>query len=247
MSALSERERFPLAPEIVRLLEHISTATLCGQLFRRGLHSTFLVGVSPLTQRTRMVGEAVTLRYIPSREDLDHYDAFRDYDHPQRRAIETVGPLQVLVMDTRRDVSAASAGHILATRLQVRGAAGLVTDGALRDSPAIAEMDFPVYCAGRSAALNLARHHAVDINVPIGCAGVMVMPGDVVVGDAEGVVVIPRHLAAEIAKDADALEEREEFILERVRAGAPLRGTYPPDEGTLVEYARWRSHREKRD
>lgn len=232
----------PISADVVDLLRQASTATITTQLFQRGLRNMFLNGLTPLNSgNCRFVGEAVTLRSIPMREDLDRLEAFRDPMHPQRQAIESVGPGQVLVMDCRGDVRGASGGNILVTRLRVRGAAALVSDGAVRDSPEIAEQPFPVFVAGRSANLNLVVHHAVDINVPIGCAGVPVFPGDVLVGDEEGVVVIPRHMAAEVAGPAAAQEELERFILTKVAAGAPLRGTYPPNEQTLAEYEAWRS------
>ncbi len=125
----------------------------------------------------------------------------------------------------------------------VRGVAGLVSDGPVRDSGAIAAMDLPVYCAGGSAPLNLIHHHAIDLNVPIGCGGVAVYPGDVIVGDDEGVVVIPRHLADEVARDAAEQEIMEAFVLERIEAGAALPGTYPPDAETRAAYAEWRKKR----
>jgi regulator of RNase E activity RraA len=230
----------PFAPETLQMLAQASTATLTTQLFQRGLRNQFLNGVLPLNPaQARFVGEAVTLRSIPAREDLDQVEVFRDPDHPQRKAIEMVGPGQVLVLDCRGDLRAANGGAILVTRARVRGAAAIVSDGAFRDSPEIARMPFPVFAAGRSATLSLAVHHAVDINVPIGCAGVAVYPGDVLVGDEEGVVVIPRHLAAEIAEPAADQEDLERFIQERVAGGAPLRGTYPPNEQTLAEYRAW--------
>ena len=122
----------------------------------------------------------------------------------------------------------------------MRGAAGLVSDGPVRDSGEIAKMDFPVYCAGGSAPLNLLYHHATDLNVPIGCGGVPVYPGDIIVGDDEGVAVIPQHLADEVAADAAEQEKMEIFILERVRGGAALPGTYPPNAETKAKYAEWR-------
>jgi regulator of RNase E activity RraA len=122
----------------------------------------------------------------------------------------------------------------------MRGAAAIVSDGAIRDSPEIAQMPFPVFVAGRSATISLAVHHAVDINVPIGCAGVAVYPGDILVGDEEGVVVIPRYLAAEIAKPAADQEEMERFIMERVESGAALPGTYPPNDETRAAFEAWR-------
>jgi regulator of RNase E activity RraA len=215
----------------------VSTATITTQLLARGLRNTFLHGIRALNPaRTRMVGEAFTLRCIPAREDVDQLSVFQDYDHPQRRAIEAVPPGGVLVVDARGRTRAASLGHILATRLRARGVAGVVTDGAVRDSAGFAALDLPSFAAGASATTNLAQHHAVDLNVPIGCAEVAVYPGDVMVGDEDGVVCVPRHLAAEVAAAAVEQERLEDFVLERIEAGAPLRGTYPPDEATLGEY-----------
>jgi regulator of RNase E activity RraA len=182
------------------------------------------------------VGEAFTLRYIPAREDIDTIDIFADPLHPQRLAIESVKPGQVLIMDCRQDAHAASSGSILMTRLKMRGAVAMVTDASLRDTPALASLEFPMFSAGASATINLARHHAVDFQVPIACAGVAVYPGDILVGDAEGVVVIPRHLAVEVAAAAAEQEELERFLLKRVSEGAALVGTYPPNEQTLSDF-----------
>ena len=229
----------PLSRHLVELLGRASTATLTTQLFSRGLRNTYLAGLAPLDPaRSRMVGEAFTLRYIPAREDLDVLAAFRDPGHPQRVAIESVGPGQVLVMDCRGRGRAASAGGILATRLLRRGAAGIVTDGALRDTPEIGQLALPAFAASASAMTNLAQHHAVDLQVPIGCAEVAIYPGDVMVGDAEGVVCIPRALAAEVAEAAVEQERLERFILAEVDGGAALPGTYPPGEELLARYRR---------
>jgi regulator of RNase E activity RraA len=221
---------------MLELLRQASTATISTQLLARGLRNTYLHGLKPLNPRLRMAGEAFTLRYIPAREDIDTVDVYQDYDHPQRRAIESVGPGQVLVMDCRGQGRAASAGGILATRLQVRGAAGLVTDGTLRDTPDIARIAMPTYAQGPSPLTNLAQHHAVDLNVPIGCAEVAVYPGDVMVGDQEGVVCVPQHLAQEVAEAAVEQEQLEAFIQQEIAQGKPLKGTYPPDRTTLERY-----------
>ena len=213
-------------------LTRASTATITTQLFQRGLRNTFLNGLRPLNpQHARFVGEALTLRNIPAREDLDTVDVFKDPNHPQRLAIESVGPGQVLVFECRGELRAANAGGILVTRAIQRGAAALVSDGAIRDSPEIAEMPFPVFVAGRSATISLAVHHAVAINVPIGCAGVPVFPGDILVGDEEGVVVIPRYLAAEIAQPAADQEELERFIIERVQGWRCVAGYVSTERG----------------
>jgi regulator of RNase E activity RraA len=151
-----------LSSETTDRLRQVSTATLTTQLFKRGLRNVFIQGVRRMSAASgNLVGEAFTLRYIPAREDLDALSVFEDPEHPQRKAIETVPSGQVLVMDCRRDTRAASGGSILLMRLKVRGAAGIVTDGGLRDSEVIAKMDFSVYGAGGSAPLNLAIHHAV--------------------------------------------------------------------------------------
>jgi regulator of RNase E activity RraA len=222
-------------PRTRELLSQASTATITTQLLARGLRNTFLHGIKPLNNR-RLIGPAFTLRYIPAREDIDVLEVFKDYDHPQRKAIESVPEGHVLVMDCRNQGRAASAGNILATRLQVRGGAGLVTDGTLRDTPEMKELQLPVFAQGASPLTNLAQHHAVDMQIPIGCAEVAVYPGDIMVGDEEGVVCIPAHLADEIAEPAATQEALERKILQDIQDGRPLRGTYPPDEHTLARY-----------
>jgi regulator of RNase E activity RraA len=232
-------------PETIEKLRHVSTATLCTQLFKRGFRNVFLQGVARLTTPSggNLVGPAYTMRNIPAREDLDQVSAFDNPEHPQRKGIESVPPGHVLVIDCRGEKRVASGGQILTTRLKVRGAAGLVSDGPVRDSGEIARMDFPVFCAGGSAPLNLIHHHAIDLDVPIGCGGVAVYPGDIVVGDVEGVVVIPRHLADEVAADAIEQEMLEAFVLERIEGGAKLPGTYPPNAETRAAYEAWRKAR----
>lgn len=234
MNALTEQTR--------SLLEHVSTATLTTQLFRRGFRNVFMQGVTPLGKLNgcNMVGPAFTLRNIPAREDIDVLEIFLDPDNPQRKGIESVPPGHVLVQDCRGETSAASCGSILTTRLKVRGAAGMVSDGPVRDSGVIATSGLPVFCAGASAPTNLIKHHSVDMNLPIGCGGVAVFPEDIIVGDVDGVVVIPRHLADEVARDAAEQERMEEFIIQRVAEGAPLQGTYPPNDATREAYLAWK-------
>jgi len=235
-----------LKPATLELLRKVSCATLCTQLFKRGFRNVFLQGVMPLSRGDggNLVGPAYTMRNIPAREDLDQVSAFENPEHPQRKGVESVPPGHVLVVDCRGETRVASGGQILTTRLQVRGAAGLVSDGPVRDSGPISQMEFPVYCAGGSAPLNLIHHHAVDLNVPIGCGGVAVYPGDIVVGDDEGVVIIPKHLADEVANDAAEQELMEQFVLERIEGGAALPGTYPPNAATKEAYAAWRKNKE---
>ena len=222
-------------------LAEVGSATLTTQLFKRGLRNQFIQGVRPMNRCGRnLVGPATTLRYIPAREDLDVIEAFEDPDHPQRSAIETVPAGNVLVMDCRGDASAASAGGILLTRLMVRGVAGVVTDGGLRDVVDIEALAWPIYAKGPSAPANLAKHHAVDVDVPIGCGEVAVYPGDWLVGDLDGVVVIPSEIVAEVAADASAQHAFEEWVMAEVQAGVSIKGLYPPDDATRKRYEAWR-------
>ena len=231
-----------LKPATRDKLKTVSTATLCTALYKRGLRNQFIQDVRPLNTKTKtMVGEAYTLRYIPAREDLNPITVFQDPKHPQRVAVDQCPEGAVMMIDSRKDARAASAGSILITRLMVRGAAGVVTDGGFRDSPELAEMDFPVYHNRPSAPTNLTLHQALDINVPIGCGDVAVWPGDVVVGDAEGVVVIPAAIADEIATEAVEMTVFEDFVTEKVLEGRTILGLYPPtEEQSRSDFAAWR-------
>lgn len=235
-----------LSEQTRTLLKKVSTATLATSLFRRGFKHQFIQNVSPLGPLTQsMVGEAFTLRYIPAREDLDTLDAFRDRGHLQRQAIETCPPGAVLVIDSRKDARAASAGGILITRLMRRGAAGVVTDGGFRDSAEIAGLALPAFHSRPSAPTNLTLHHAIAINEPIGCGDAPVFPGDVVVGDADGVIVIPAHLADEVTEEAVNMTLFEDFVTHEVREGASILGLYPPtDPNSLSRFEAWKQKRQ---
>ncbi len=224
-------------------LRGVSTATLASALYKRGLRGQMIQDVRPLSlpRGGSMVGAAFTLRYIPAREDLNPMTVFRDHSHPQRRAVEECPGGAVLVMDSRKNPRAASAGGILATRLMVRGVAGMVTDGGFRDSAEIALLDMPSFHSRPSAPTNLTLHQAIDINVPIGCGDAPVFPGDVIVGDADGVIVIPAEIADEIAAEAVEMTVFEDFVIEQVRGGQKTFGLYPPtDEANLIAFADWR-------
>jgi regulator of RNase E activity RraA len=231
-----------LSPETRDKLKTVSTATLCTALYKRSLRSQFIQDVHPLNPSAGpMVGEAFTLRYIPAREDLNPLSVFQDRSHPQRKAVEECPPGAVFVIDSRKDPRAASAGSILVARLMRRGVAGVVTDGGFRDSPEIAELGIPAYHNRPSAPTNLTVHQALDINVPIGCGDAPVWPGDVVVGDGDGVVVIPAHLADEVAAEAVEMTAFEDFVTEEVLKGRSILGLYPAtDEQTVKDFAAWR-------
>jgi regulator of RNase E activity RraA len=229
-------------PDTRQKLMGVSTATLCTALFKRGLAHQFIQDVRPLNPSLpNMVGEAYTLRYMPAREDLNTIEVFKNREHPQRKAVEECPPGAVFVIDSRKDARAASAGGILVARLMKRGVAGIVSDGGFRDSPEIAKMPFPVYHQRPAAPTNLTVHQAIDINVPIGCGDAPVFPGDVVVGDGEGVVVIPAHLADEVAAEAVEMTAFEDFVQEKVMEGRSILGLYPPtDEQSRIDFAAWR-------
>jgi regulator of RNase E activity RraA len=241
----SLQDQIAISEATLAKLRETSVATLTTQLFRRGYRQQFLVGLTPLNREIkRFAGEAYTLRFIPSREDRD-WDLGdlrkRGADNLQWEAVESITAGQVLMIDSRGDTRAASAGNMLMTRLMRRGAAAAVTDGAFRDGTEISRMDFPAYSAGNTATTRPAYHRAIGIQEPIGCAGVAVYPGDIVVGDSDGVVVIPRAIAEEVAVAGAAQEALEGFLHTKVAAGSSLWGTYPPNDQTLQEYEAWRT------
>jgi regulator of RNase E activity RraA len=226
-------------------LKHVSTATLATALFKRGFRNQFIQNVHPLGFRgENMVGPAFTLRYMPAREDLNPITVFLDRAHPQRKAVEECPPGAVFVVDSRKDARAASAGSILVARLMKRGVAGIVTDGGFRDSPEIAALDIPSYHQRPAAPTNLTVHQAIDINVPIGCGDAPVFPGDIIVGDGEGVIVLPAHLADELADEATEMTAFEDFVTEKVLEGRTILGLYPAtEEQTKTDFAAWRKEK----
>ncbi len=234
MNTLSEETRSKLSG--------VSVATLCTALYKRGLRNQTLQNVHPLRNgRGNMVGPAYTLRYIPAREDLNQLEVFRNPEHPQRLGVESCPEGAVMIMDSRKDARAASAGAILVTRLMVRGVAGVVTDGGFRDSSEIAALDIPAYHQRPSSPTNLTLHQALDLNVPIACGDVGVWPGDIVVGDDEAVVILPAAIADELADEAVEMTCFEDFVTECVREGASIIGLYPATRPeTLEKFAAWR-------
>ncbi|WPO44003.1 ribonuclease activity regulator RraA [Tardiphaga sp. 42S5] len=223
-------------------LKTVSTATVATALYKRGFRIQMIQGVQPIgADQPTLVGEAFTLRYIPAREDLNKVEVFRDRAHPQRKAVEDCPPGAVLVMDSRKDARAASAGAILITRLMKRGVAGVITDGGFRDATEIAKLGFPAYHTRPSAPTNLTLHHAIEINGPIGCGDAPVFPGDVILGDSDGAIVIPAHIADEIADEAIEMTAFEDFVTEQVQNGKSILGLYPAtDEQTTIDFAAWR-------
>ncbi|MFC5830665.1 hypothetical protein [Nonomuraea insulae] len=234
-------QKVPLDPKVLDHLRQASTATLATQLYKRGLRQPFLVGLTALGAGPgSFAGEAFTMRFIPSREDIDPLDdPYRTGNRLQWEAVESLSPGQVLVVDSRDDTRAASAGDMLITRAMRRGAAAFVTDGAVRDGHLLASLPFPTYARSVTATTRPAFFHVADLQVPIGCAGVAVYPGDVIVGDPDGVVVVPRALAPVIAVPAAEQERLEQYLHTRIQRGEPLWEVYPPNEQTLDDYRTW--------
>ncbi len=230
---------------IIEQLKKVSTATVATCLFKKGLRNQFIRNVRPLKKMTTtLVGQAYTLRYIPAREDLNPIEVFRDPKHLQRVAVEECPKGHVLVIDSRKDSRAASAGSILVTRLMKRGASGIVTDGGFRDSAEIAELDFPSFHQSPSAPTNLTLHQAIAINEPIGCGDVAVFPGDYIIGDDDGIMVVPSHLAEEVAEECLQMTLYEEFVMEKVKGGTTIIGLYPlTNEHIKIEFEQWKRKR----
>ena len=231
----------PLTEATHDKLKKVSTASIATALYKRGLRNQFIQGVVPVSPKDEnMVGPAFTLRYIPAREDRNPISVFKNAEHPQRVAIETCPTGYVLVMDGRKDARAATAGSILITRLALRGAAGVVTDAGMRDAESIGKLDMPAFFAKPSAPTNLTLHEAMDLNVPISCGDAAVFPGDIIVGDKDGVMVIPAHLADEIAEECIGMENYEDFVLEQVKSGSGVIGLYPcTTEENAKNYESW--------
>ena len=230
-----------LTEKIKNIFLKSSVATISTALFKRGYRNQFIQGVSPLNPNLfNMVGYAFTVRYIPAREDLNTLDVFKNPEHPQRVAIEKCPKDHVLIFDSRKDARAASAGAILVTRLMVRGCAGVVTDGGFRDSSEIKNLEFPSYHTRPSSPTNLTLHQAIDINVPIGCGDVAVWPNDLVVGDQEGVIVIPNKIIEEVSEEVESMTLYEDYVMNKVKAGSTIKGLYPlTDEEQKNKFENW--------
>jgi 5-oxopent-3-ene-1,2,5-tricarboxylate decarboxylase / 2-hydroxyhepta-2,4-diene-1,7-dioate isomerase len=231
----------PLTEEIVALLRGVATATLTAQLQRRGIRNTFFTGLAPIKGGQRMIGTAKTLRYVPMREDL--VPTLQNGINAQRRAVETIEPGQVLVIEARNSPEAGTIGDVLSMRALARGATGIITDGCVRDSAAVRDLNIPVYLQSAHGATLSRDHLPLDIDVAIACAGVLVMPGDVIVGDDDGAMLIPAALVDEVARDAAEQELRDAWSFSRVAAGESTVGVFPIGDDRLVEYETWKATR----
>ena len=222
----------------------VAVPTVVSLLWRRGYRNTFLFGPKPLNpQATKFVGTAFTVRTIPVREDLLEAQTKGERPNLQNRSVADIGAGEVLMVAMDGETRTAFMGDIMTTHLCVKGVAGIVLDGAVSDAAAISTIPIPVFCTGNAATPVTSHRFVIDLNVPIGLDGVPALPGDVVMGDANGVVVIPAHMADEISVVAYEREVLEEFVVGRVRDGAPLEGTYPPDAATMALFEAWKAKR----
>ncbi|MGH2355869.1 MAG: hypothetical protein ACRDI2_02140 [Chloroflexota bacterium] len=233
-----DKARGHVPDDVLEKLRGVSAATAWGALVRHGIRKPYMMGIKPLATGDvyPMVGRARTLRYVPLREDLLPYLREAGMDNPQRDAIEHVEPGDIFVVDAMGSLEAGTMGDILASRIKKRGAAGIVADGCVRDSPYIKRMGIPVYTRGVHPAANTSAILPLEHDGPIQCGGVTVLPGDVLLGDEEGVVVIPPHLAGEIAEHGPEHEALEVFLRQKIDEGYSIAEAYPPNERVRAEY-----------
>lgn len=228
-----------VTPAALERLASVSAATISMQLLKRGIRRVWMDGPRPMTPGTpRIVGEAFTLRFIPMREDIATLESYRAAGS-LREAIEAMPPERVVVIEARGERGCGTLGDILVARLKVRGARGVVSDGAMRDVAEVRAVGLPIYCNGAAAPPSITELFFAGWALPIGCGGAAVLPGDVVVADEDGAVVVPRALAEEVAQDAPEQERFERFVQIRVQQGAPVLGLYPPNDQTLADYEAW--------
>lgn len=231
------------AKELAAKFRKISTATLTMQLLKKGLKTVWMDGPKPLVEnQERIAGPAFTLRFLPGREDLNGPEMLKRKDLAQRRAIEECPAGHVLVIDALGRNDGAAIGDILATRLKVRGVTALVSDANVRDADGVKASGLPVWCPGAAAPASVANLSDGELNVPIGCGGVAVIPSDWIIADNDGVVLVPKGMAQEIADSGLEQEIHEQFILQQVQNGAPIPGHYPPDDGNIEKYKEWKKN-----
>nr|WP_245951336.1 fumarylacetoacetate hydrolase family protein [Phytoactinopolyspora halophila] len=232
---------FTLTDELIEKINSVGTATLSAQLRKRGYNDVSVDGLATTRPGTRLVGRARTLRFVPYREDL--FRAYGGGYNAQKQAFDALRPGEVLVIGARGERGTGTVGDILALRAQTRGAAGIVTDGGVRDLAAVAALDIPTYHAGAHPAVLGRRHVPWDVDVTVACGGAAVQPGDVIVGDDDGVLVIPPGLVDDVVAGAIEQEREETFIAEQVAKGEGVDGLYPMNDEWKARYAEWRANR----
>jgi regulator of RNase E activity RraA len=223
-------------PAVLAALGDVTTATITTVLLKKGIRNAYMRGPMPLVAGSaRVVGPAFTMRFIPAREDLAVPEAW-DSPRSTRAAIEDMPKGCIAVADARGLREAAIFGDILVARMAKRGVTALVTDGTMRDAAGVIATGLPVWCTGAAAPSSVAGHIFTGWQEPIGCGGVAVFPGDIIVADGDGAVVIPAALVEEVAKLGTEQERFENWALAQVQKGAALPGLYPPNEATKARY-----------
>jgi len=228
------RSTTPLRDDVRAKLIAAPTAGLSAQLRKRGLNSCFIDGVEANLPGAKIVGTAKTLRFVPAREDL--FTSRGGGYNAQKRAFDAVEEGEVIVIEARGDATTGTLGDILALRAKVRGAAGVVTDGGVRDFAAVAEIGLPVFSQGAHPSVLGRKHVPWDVDVTIACGGATVQPGDIIVGDSDGVIVIPPALVEEVVDAALAQEDEDAWIAEQVEAGHPVDGLFPMNAAWRAKY-----------
>lgn len=224
----------PLTDEIRELLDGVAVATVSSALRKRGYVDIFIDGVHPNHEGDRILGTAKTLRFIPFRPDL-----FKQYGggfNAQKRAFDSVQPGEVLVVEARGIPTTGTVGDVLALRAQFRGAAGIVTDGGVRDFAAVQEFNIPVFSQGAHPSVLGRRHVPWEVDVTIACGGAAVQPGDIIFGDRDGVIVIPPFLLEEVARESAKQEAEDAWVAEQVAHGAPVDGLFPMNAEWRARY-----------
>jgi regulator of RNase E activity RraA len=222
--------------DVASALQVVSTATLTSQLMKRGLNGCMLGALRATHPERRLLGFARTLRYLPHREDL--FARRGGGFNAQKQAVESIQPGDVLVISARGERNAGTIGDILVQRTISRGGSGIVTDGAVRDFAAVARLDIPVYSTGGHPAPLGRRHIAWDVDIAVDCAGALVEPGDLLVGDGDGVVVLPDDVVVDLVTASVQQETEERFVLEQVQGGASVDGLYPMGPQWRLRYER---------
>jgi len=226
---------------VIRQLGKVTTPTITTVLMKEhGLHNVAIRDVWPCsTSACCFAGPAYTIRYLPLREDLEPIQRLDHRDNLVTPAVESMQSGCVAVLDANQRNDVGMLGGNLVTRMKVRGVAGVVTDGGMRDIPEIGKIRLPVFVSATAAPPSFTKLMAVDTEQPVSCGGVTVYPGDIVVGDEEGVVCVPAHLAASVAEIGLAMDQIEGYVQQRLARGEPLKGLYPPNDRVRREFAQW--------
>ncbi|UBH25371.1 fumarylacetoacetate hydrolase family protein [Micrococcus porci] len=238
VASAPQPDRSLLTPELRAKIDAIAVATLTAQLQKRGIQNATIDGPRPIHQGRRVLGYAKTLRYIPKREDL--FKEFGGGFNAQKRAIDSVQPDDVVVMEARGEHGTGTLGDVLALRAQVNGANAVITDGGIRDSAAVAEVGLQVYAGATHPAVLGRRHIPWEVGGTIACGGTTVQPGDIIVGDDDGVVVVPPSLLQEVVDDAYEQELQDAWAYEQVKAGHPVDGMFPPNAEWKAKFDEYR-------